>query len=272
MKNKEYISFKNQIIKLDQNSLKNLQSSEALFEVMYHLTTNQHFSYKKEKQLLQLLVDFHYDKKELHEKQFFDVLLLHTIRLNHFEVVQSLIKKTHPSLNLNTLTYGNKIWPKYMSSRTRIIDWKMQRQSLTPLAMAVCVNNNNMFKYIIEKSDFHFQLSKKVNFPFPLEYVTENLIASITSETFEKNEMLKLFVQNLFEKTPEKMEGFILYYEKHCQYYDLTETIRSIYHDNKVLNLEKIKAFPEQFVSFFEKKQLEHLLSEEKTVKKRMKI
>lgn len=265
MKSKDYISYKNQIIKLDPKTLKNLKDSEILFKVLYYVAVEQPFSPKKEKNVIQYLVDSHYDKAELHEKKFFNILLLHAIKLNHFEVVQSIINKNQSLDMMNKFIFGSDLWPSYSYN----IDWQRKRVSYTPLVMAASIKNQKMFKFILDKSDI--MLQTKTN-QFPLEQFTEDLIASITHDSFGQNEMLMNFTQEVFNKCPDKMDKFIAHYENFAKFYDLSELIKTISIERKNLDTEKIKNFSNEFVSFFEKKQLEKALFEEKTIKKRMKI
>jgi hypothetical protein len=264
MKSKDYISYKNQAIKLDPKTLKNLKEPEVLLKVLDYVAVEQPFSFKKEKSLIQFLIDVHYDNKELHEKKFFSILLLHAIKLNHFDVVQNLLNKNSSNDIMNKFIRGNEIWTSYNSH----VDWERKRLSYTPLVMAASVRNAKMFKFILDKSDFTSQVKMQ---QFPLEQITEDLIASITHDTFEKNEILMNFTQAIFYNCPEKMDKFIQYYDVYKNY-DLTEMIKSVSVENKKLDMNKVKNFSNEFVSYFEKIQLEKILQEEKSQKKRMKI
>lgn len=150
---------------------------------------------------------------------------------------------------MNTFIWGNDIWSNFNSN----VDWQRRRLSYTPLVMSSYVRNAQMFKLILEKSDLTIQM--KTN-QFPLEQITEYLIASITHDTFEKNEMLMNFTQKIFYSSPDKMDKFVSYYNFY-QDYDLNKIIKTIRVDNKKLDLNKIKNFSNEFVSYFEKIQLE---------------
>src|SRR5579875_1198281 len=164
MKSKDYISHNNKDIKLDPKNLKSIQDPTILLKILHYVAIEQPFSPKKEKMLLQHIVDFHYDKAKLHEANFFRIFLLHVIKLNHFEIVQDLVKKNLFSDTMNKFLHGHDIWPSFNSH----IDWQRKRLSYTPLIMASSVKNPKMFEFILNHSDLALQI--KFN-NFPLEQV-----------------------------------------------------------------------------------------------------
>lgn len=264
MKTKDYILFESQTIKINEKSLKNIQSTELLFELMLSIVSQSHFSHKKEKHLLECFITYHYDKEKLHEKHFFDILLIHCVRLNHFDLVQYLLDcpSLNPRLSVDSFMGWRKLWSK--SSKEQLY---LSKSHTSPLDMAVTQANVKMFNYLLKKSNLDVQFRQ-----VSLERFTKELIASITHDEVEKNEILINFSQALFEQTPNKMPEFIGYYNKYVEFYDLKELIKAIRYEHKLLNLDKIIHFAQQISSLVEKKQLEKNMTPSPVKRSKMKI